>query len=197
MTTTAPKPPRASTAPSLTPSERDRLERAFSIPRARFLLGIPVAAASAVLWSVAGAHFNFYKLGDGATRGLELRPNQLKTCPRLAPTPAQRRARTSAFLVENSSSLRIPSSRNDASCLRCAAKADGAGSAGGRRFTFPRGSRRQLVLKQNRDLREHLLGKGWGSGHLWSRHRFTYLRCHLLGLEHEFAVHEEPLGQFQ
>ncbi|PPG04445.1 phosphonate ABC transporter, permease protein PhnE [Pseudoclavibacter sp. RFBI5] len=65
MTTTAPKPPRASTAPTLTPSERDRLERAFSIPRARFLLGIPVAAV-VLLWSFAGAEFNFSKLGDGA-----------------------------------------------------------------------------------------------------------------------------------
>ena len=65
MTTTAPKPPRASTAPSLTTAERNRLERAFSIPRARFLLGIPVAAI-VLLWSFAGAEFNFSKLGDGA-----------------------------------------------------------------------------------------------------------------------------------
>ena len=65
MTTTAPKPPRASTAPSLTTAERDRLERAFSIPRARFLLGVPVAAI-VLLWSFAGAEFNFSKLGDGA-----------------------------------------------------------------------------------------------------------------------------------
>ncbi|PPF80902.1 phosphonate ABC transporter, permease protein PhnE [Pseudoclavibacter sp. RFBJ3] len=65
MTTTAPKPPRASTAPSLTTAERDRLERAFSIPRARFLLGIPVAII-VLLWSFAGAEFNFSKLGDGA-----------------------------------------------------------------------------------------------------------------------------------
>lgn len=65
MTTTAPKPPRASAAPTLTPSERDRLERAFSIPRARFLLGVPVAAL-VLLWSFAGAEFNFAKLGDGA-----------------------------------------------------------------------------------------------------------------------------------
>ena len=65
MTTTAPKPPRASPAPSLTTAERDRLERAFSIPRARFLLGIPVAVV-VLLWSFAGAEFNFAKLGDGA-----------------------------------------------------------------------------------------------------------------------------------
>ncbi len=65
MTTTTPKPPRASTAPSLTATERDRLERAFSIPRARFLLGVPVAAI-VLLWSFAGAEFNFSKLGDGA-----------------------------------------------------------------------------------------------------------------------------------
>ncbi|NYF14272.1 phosphonate transport system permease protein [Pseudoclavibacter sp. JAI123] len=65
MTTTAPKPPRASTTPSLTTAERDRLERAFSIPRARFMLGIPVAVI-VLLWSFAGAEFNFAKLGDGA-----------------------------------------------------------------------------------------------------------------------------------
>ncbi|WP_068493640.1 phosphonate ABC transporter, permease protein PhnE [Pseudoclavibacter helvolus] len=65
MTTTAPKPPRASPAPALTTAERDRLERAFSIPRVRFLLGIPVAAI-VLLWSFAGAEFNFSKLGDGA-----------------------------------------------------------------------------------------------------------------------------------
>lgn len=65
MTTTAPKPSRASTTPSLTTAERDRLERAFSIPRARFLLGIPVAII-VLLWSFAGAEFNFSKLGDGA-----------------------------------------------------------------------------------------------------------------------------------
>ncbi len=65
MTTTAPKPPRASAAPALTTAERDRLERAFSIPRARFMLGIPVAVI-VLLWSFAGAEFNFAKLGDGA-----------------------------------------------------------------------------------------------------------------------------------
>ncbi|WP_282857261.1 phosphonate ABC transporter, permease protein PhnE [Pseudoclavibacter helvolus] len=65
MTTTAPKPPRASMAPTLTTAERDRLERAFSIPRARFMLGIPVAVI-VLLWSFAGAEFNFAKLGDGA-----------------------------------------------------------------------------------------------------------------------------------
>lgn len=65
MTTTAPKAPRASTASSLTAAERDRLERAFSVPRARFLLGVPVAII-VLLWSFAGAEFNFAKLGDGA-----------------------------------------------------------------------------------------------------------------------------------
>ncbi|GAB3302485.1 phosphonate ABC transporter, permease protein PhnE [Pseudoclavibacter terrae] len=65
MTTTEPKPPRASTTPTLTTAERDRLERAFSIPRARFMLGIPVAVI-VLLWSFAGAEFNFAKLGDGA-----------------------------------------------------------------------------------------------------------------------------------
>ncbi|MGH3652184.1 phosphonate ABC transporter, permease protein PhnE [Glutamicibacter sp.] len=45
-------------------SERTRLERAFSIPRARFLLGIPVALLI-LLWSAGGVGFDFIKLGQG------------------------------------------------------------------------------------------------------------------------------------
>ncbi|MFC9934074.1 phosphonate ABC transporter, permease protein PhnE [Glutamicibacter sp. NPDC127525] len=45
-------------------SERTRLERAFSIPRARFLLGIPVALLI-LLWSAGGVGFDFLKLGQG------------------------------------------------------------------------------------------------------------------------------------
>ncbi|MCW4385371.1 phosphonate ABC transporter, permease protein PhnE [Salinibacterium sp. SYSU T00001] len=71
MTTTAPdtRRPARETAPSLDPRERQRLERAFSVPRARFLLGIPVAIV-VLLWSFQGAEFNFAKLGEGA--GLSL-----------------------------------------------------------------------------------------------------------------------------
>ncbi|PQZ85247.1 phosphonate ABC transporter, permease protein PhnE [Arthrobacter sp. MYb222] len=46
-------------------SERARLERAFSIPRARFLLGIPVALLI-LLWSAGGVGFDFIKLGQGS-----------------------------------------------------------------------------------------------------------------------------------
>ncbi len=55
------------TAPSTTldPRERERLERAFRVPRGRFLVGIPIAVALLV-WSAVGAEFNFAKLGEGA-----------------------------------------------------------------------------------------------------------------------------------
>ncbi|MGV2950816.1 phosphonate ABC transporter, permease protein PhnE [Glutamicibacter sp. AGC46] len=45
-------------------SERARLEWAFTIPRARFLLGIPVALLI-LLWSAGGVGFDFIKLGQG------------------------------------------------------------------------------------------------------------------------------------
>ncbi|MEE2056753.1 phosphonate ABC transporter, permease protein PhnE [Rhodococcus artemisiae] len=50
---------------SLDQAERHRLEQAFSIPRTRFLAGIPIALI-VLLWSFNGAEFNFGKLGDGA-----------------------------------------------------------------------------------------------------------------------------------
>jgi phosphonate transport system permease protein len=50
--------------------ERARLERAFRIPRTRFLLGIPVALI-VLLWSFQGAEFNFIKLGEGAVNMTE------------------------------------------------------------------------------------------------------------------------------
>jgi phosphonate transport system permease protein len=73
MTTTSPepartrKPSRKPTSPteSLDQADRHRLEQAFSIPRARFLAGIPIALI-VLLWSFNGAEFNFGKLGDGA-----------------------------------------------------------------------------------------------------------------------------------
>jgi phosphonate transport system permease protein len=40
------------------------MERAVSVPRARFLLGVPVALA-VLAWSAGGAEFNFVKLGEG------------------------------------------------------------------------------------------------------------------------------------
>lgn len=49
----------------LAASDRARLERAFSVPRSRFLLGIPVAIII-LIWSFNGAQFNFGKLGEGA-----------------------------------------------------------------------------------------------------------------------------------
>jgi len=46
-------------------NDRTRLERAFSIPRGRFLLGIPVALLI-LLWSAGGVGFDFLKLGQGS-----------------------------------------------------------------------------------------------------------------------------------
>jgi phosphonate transport system permease protein len=64
MTTTT--EPRERTArPQLDPAERARLESAFRVPRARFLIGIPVAVL-VLIWSFNGAGFDFVKLGDGA-----------------------------------------------------------------------------------------------------------------------------------
>lgn len=56
---------RSISRPTLDPAERSRLERAFRVPRARFLLGVPIAALL-LIWSFNGAEFNFIKLGDGA-----------------------------------------------------------------------------------------------------------------------------------
>jgi phosphonate transport system permease protein len=53
------------TAPQLHPQERERLERAFRAPRARFGLGL-IAAFAVLMWSLAGAEFNFAKLAEGA-----------------------------------------------------------------------------------------------------------------------------------
>ncbi|MDF3312499.1 phosphonate ABC transporter, permease protein PhnE [Rhodococcus sp. T2V] len=49
----------------LDPAERRRLERAFSIPRTRFLASVPVALAI-LLWSFSGAEFNFTMLAQGS-----------------------------------------------------------------------------------------------------------------------------------
>ncbi|WP_419702870.1 phosphonate ABC transporter, permease protein PhnE [Promicromonospora sp. NFX87] len=54
------------TRPQLDTRERTRLERAVNVPRARFLLGIPVVVVLMV-WSFVGAEFDFAKLGEGTT----------------------------------------------------------------------------------------------------------------------------------
>jgi len=48
----------------LDPLERERLERAIAVPRARNVLGVAVAVVF-LLWSFQGAGFNFQKLGEG------------------------------------------------------------------------------------------------------------------------------------
>lgn len=61
-----PAPRKKALQPSrLSPGERERLERAFRLPRARVLAGAVVAAALFV-WSADGAQFDFLKLGEGA-----------------------------------------------------------------------------------------------------------------------------------
>jgi phosphonate transport system permease protein len=65
MTTTPEAPPRRVSPPQLPPSERARLERAFAVPRARFLVGVPVAVI-VLVWSTSGAQFNVVELGEGA-----------------------------------------------------------------------------------------------------------------------------------
>ena len=49
----------------LDPRARESMERAFRIPRARFIVGVVVGAAI-FLWSANGAQFDFLKLGEGA-----------------------------------------------------------------------------------------------------------------------------------
>jgi phosphonate transport system permease protein len=67
MPTTSPeRAPQSRSTPQLDPRERERLERAFRIPRTRFLLGIPVALAL-LIWSAVGAQFDFAELGEGAS----------------------------------------------------------------------------------------------------------------------------------
>ncbi|WP_427869481.1 phosphonate ABC transporter, permease protein PhnE [Leucobacter luti] len=66
MTLTTDPGSRTKAAPAgPTAAERARLERAFRIPRTRFLIGLPIAAL-VLFWSFAGAQFNFLKLGEGA-----------------------------------------------------------------------------------------------------------------------------------
>lgn len=60
----------AASGHELPAAERARLERAFAMPRRRFLLGLPVAALLLV-WSFNGAQFNFAKLGEGSVNMVE------------------------------------------------------------------------------------------------------------------------------
>lgn len=65
MSQTLQKPQRKPTATQHL-EQRERLEKAFSIPRARFLIGA-VIAIGLFIWSADGAEFDFLKLGEGAT----------------------------------------------------------------------------------------------------------------------------------
>ncbi|UYO96946.1 phosphonate ABC transporter, permease protein PhnE [Microbacterium sp. M28] len=69
MTTTA-EPRTRREAPQLSDAERDRLERAFRIPRTRFLIGIPVAIGI-LLWSASGVGFDFAALAEGTVNMAE------------------------------------------------------------------------------------------------------------------------------
>src|SRR5699024_9672835 len=64
MSQTLEKPKPAQQA-TLDVGERERLERAFSVPRKRVMLGALVAVAL-FIWSANGAQFDFLKLGEGA-----------------------------------------------------------------------------------------------------------------------------------
>ncbi len=65
MTTTTPESRHKREVAVLPAAERARLERAFSVPRTRFLIGIPIGVLI-LLWSAGGVGFDFVKLGDGA-----------------------------------------------------------------------------------------------------------------------------------
>ncbi|MEV5069305.1 phosphonate ABC transporter, permease protein PhnE [Microbacterium sp. LMI12-1-1.1] len=70
ITTERPRGEKSPAMPQLDPAERDRLEHAFRIPRARFGLGL-IAAFAVLVWSFQGAEFNFAKLADGAVNMTE------------------------------------------------------------------------------------------------------------------------------
>ena len=56
--------PRNVATETLSVQDRERLERAFTIPRKRFMVGA-VLAVLIMLWSFQGVGFNFVKLGEG------------------------------------------------------------------------------------------------------------------------------------
>ncbi|CAM3021676.1 phosphonate ABC transporter, permease protein PhnE [Prescottella defluvii] len=51
---------------SLDPRERDRMQQAFVVPRARVGIGVALAVGL-FLWSADGAQFDFLRLGEGAS----------------------------------------------------------------------------------------------------------------------------------
>ena len=61
---------RMAASDSLDTADRQRLERAFRIPRARFSVG-SVAAVAVIGWSFIGADFNFVELGGGSVDMVE------------------------------------------------------------------------------------------------------------------------------
>ena len=66
MTQTTERPrPTTRTQPELSAEQRHRLTNTLQLPRGRFLIGLPVAAVF-VIWSFAGAQFNFAELAGGA-----------------------------------------------------------------------------------------------------------------------------------
>ncbi|SDT31381.1 phosphonate ABC transporter, permease protein PhnE [Microterricola viridarii] len=88
----APAVRRETTPTPLSAAERARLERAFSAPRTRFLIGIPVAILL-LLWSFNGAEFNFAKLGQGTV-------NMGEFLSRLFPPDFSKFGTIAALLVE-------------------------------------------------------------------------------------------------
>jgi phosphonate transport system permease protein len=68
---TIPKPRRRATqSTKLDEASRERLERAFTAPRARFATSVVIGIAL-FTWSSIGAEFNFIKLGEGASNMAE------------------------------------------------------------------------------------------------------------------------------
>ncbi|GAA2014948.1 tyrosine-protein phosphatase [Brevibacterium samyangense] len=55
---------------TLAPADRSRMEQAFRVPRARFLVS-GVLAAGILVWSANGAGFDFAKLANGSVNMLE------------------------------------------------------------------------------------------------------------------------------
>ncbi|MDF2049656.1 phosphonate ABC transporter, permease protein PhnE [Arthrobacter sp. Cr_A7] len=82
----------SSAVPPLDPAERLHLERAFRVPRARFLTGIPLALI-VLAWSFWGAEFNFAKLGEGTA-------NMGEFLSRLFPPDFSKFGTIAALLVE-------------------------------------------------------------------------------------------------
>lgn len=76
----------------LDPAERDRLERAFNLPRMRVLISLVIAAVI-LGWSAVGAEFNFIKLGEGTV-------NMVDFLGRLFPPDFSKLGKILTLLVE-------------------------------------------------------------------------------------------------